>query len=113
MKTEQVYIKHARNYIGEVFIGPYLVDGYDPISGTIYEYHGCNYDGCSVCHMDDHTKLGQARKKHTKTKESHLKKCGYTLGTMWGHEFKELLKKDPTLKQFVHDRMPPFYPNHR
>ena len=61
----------------------------------------------------DQTKLGQARKKHTETKESYLKKCGYTLRTMWGHEFKELQKTDPTLKQFVPDRMPPFYSNHQ
>ena len=112
MKTEQVNIKHARNYICEVRIGPYLVDGYEPVSRTIYEYHGCCYHGCCVCHMDQ-TKLGQARKKHTETKESYLKKCGHTLRTMWGHKFKELQKKDPTLKQFVHDRMPPFYRNHR
>ena len=112
METEQVNIKHARNYVGEVRIGPYLVDGYDPVSKTVYEYNGCYYHGCSVCHMDQ-SGVGQARKKHTETKESYLKQSGYTLRIMWEHEFKELQKKDQTLKQFIQDRMPPFYRSHR
>ena len=34
---------------GEKKIGEYWVDGFDKITGTIYEFDGCYYHGCPVC----------------------------------------------------------------
>ena len=51
-ETEGGHILHARNHISEVRIGPYLVDGYDPKTRTVYELNGCYFHGCSDCKKD-------------------------------------------------------------
>ena len=50
MKTEGIDILHARNHIGEVRIGPYLVDGYDPSTRTVYDRD--QHIAPSVCVLD-------------------------------------------------------------
>ena len=112
MKTEGIDILHARNHIGEVSIGPYLVDGYDPSTRTVYEFNGCYYHGCSVCKMDKDV-IGLKRKQDTQTKEKYLRHKGYNMNVMWEHEFKTLRKTNPKLKQFIWDREPPFFRSHR
>ena len=112
MEKEGINILHARNHINEVHIGPYLVDGYDPISRTVYEFNGCHFHGCSDCKKDQ-DELGKERKMHTETKEKYLRHKGYNMKIMWEHEFKELRKSNPELKQFIWDREPPFYRSHR
>ena len=52
METENFHILHAHNHISEVRIGPYLVDSYDPITRTVYEFNGCYFHGCSDCKID-------------------------------------------------------------
>ncbi|CAH3045654.1 unnamed protein product, partial [Porites lobata] len=46
-------IRHVRNG-GEQSIRtsahPYFVDGYDPVTRTVYEFHGCLYHGCPRCY---------------------------------------------------------------
>ena len=46
-------IRHVRNG-GEQSVtcveGRYFVNGYDPQSNTVYEFHGCFWHGCSRCH---------------------------------------------------------------
>ena len=112
MEMEGIDILHARNHIGEVRIGPYPVDGYDPNSKTVYEFHGCYFHGCPTCKMDLDEK-GHQRKKNTETKEKYLRHKGYNMKIMWEHEFKALRKSDPELKQFILDREPPFFRSHR
>ena len=112
MEKEGINILHARNHINEVRIGPYLVDGYDPISRTVYEFNGCHFHGCSDCNKDL-DELGKERKMHTETKEKYLRHKGYNMKIMWEHQFKALRKSDPELKQFIWDREPPFYRSHR
>ena len=45
-------IRHARNG-GEqrVFAGgdSFFVDGFDPVTNTVYEFHGCMWHGCRMC----------------------------------------------------------------
>jgi hypothetical protein len=41
-------IQHAKNF-GEIQLENYRGDGYDPISYTVYEFHGCYYHGCLQC----------------------------------------------------------------
>ena len=43
-----VKIQHAGNG-GEVKIRPYKVDGFDPVTNTVYEFYGCVYHGCPKC----------------------------------------------------------------
>ena len=112
METEGVCILHARNHISEVRIGPYLVDGYDPNTRTVYEFNGCYFHRCSDCKKDqDH--LGKDRKMHTETKEKYIRAKGYHMRIIWEHEFKSQEKLDLKLKQFIQQRQPPFYCKHR
>ena len=46
-------LRHVRNG-GEqsvrVWMDSYFVDGYDPSTRTVYEFHGCLYHGCPRCY---------------------------------------------------------------
>ena len=111
IETENIHILHGRNHISEVRIGPYLVDGYDPITRTVYEYNGCYFHGCSDCKKDQ-DELGKERKMHTETKEKYLRLKGYNMRIIWEHEFKSQMKSDVKLKQFIQQRQSPFYRKH-
>ena len=112
MEMEGVHILHARNHISEVRIGPYLVDGYDPNTRTVYEFNGCYFHGCSHCKKDQ-DELGKERKMHTVTKEKYLRNKGYNLRIIWEHEFKSMQRSEPKLKEFIRQRQPPFFRKHR
>ena len=28
-------------------------DGYDPVTKTVYQFHGCEFDGCKKCKLND------------------------------------------------------------
>ena len=112
METEGVHILHARNHVSEVRIGPYLVDGYDPNTKTVYEFNGCFFHGCPLCKKDQDD-VGKERKMHTETKEKYLRDKGYHLKIIWEHEFKSKQKSELRLKDFIRQRQPPFYRKHR
>lgn len=44
-------ILHKLNNNHEKRVGPFPVDGYDPITKTIYQYNGCYFHGHS-CHLN-------------------------------------------------------------
>ena len=112
METEGVHILHDRNHISEVRIGPYVVDGYDPNTRTVYEFNGCYFHGSSDCKKDQDD-LGKERKMHTETKEKFIRAKGYHMRIIWEHEFKSQEKLDLKLKHFIRQRQPPFYRKHR
>ena len=37
-------------------VNSYFVDGYDPLTRTVYEFHGCLYHGCPTCFSVRNTK---------------------------------------------------------
>jgi hypothetical protein len=41
-KSQNISIQHAKNY-GEVQIDNYRGDAFDPLTNTVYEFHGCYY----------------------------------------------------------------------
>ena len=41
-----------RNSLGHEF---YLVDGYDPVTKTVYEYQGCRWHGCTIVNLIEPT----------------------------------------------------------
>ena len=111
METEGVHILHARNHISEVRIGPYLVEGYDPNTRTVYEFNGCYFHGCSHCKKDQ-DELGKEQKMHTVTKEKYLRNKGYLLKVIWEHKFKSMQRLEPKLKEFIRQCQPPFFRKH-
>ena len=86
----------------------YQVDGYDRLTNTVYEFHGCLFHGCPRCFpkrsQKGHVHYGRTMEQvyeATREKEDKLRQAGYTLRVQWGCEWEMWLKRDPTLKQFV------------
>ena len=106
------HIKHARNG-GEQMIqikrGKLKVDGYDPITKTVYEFHGWEFHGCKRCkqnnrhsrtfHHPDRTieEMYQA----TQRKTDLINAAGYKVIDIWECDFKKELKQNKTLMDLV------------
>ena len=79
------HIHHAIcRHGGERYIAEDPVDGYEPISQTVFQYHGCWWHGCpSHCNHKDQAK----RYKLTIDREAQIKAEGYKLVVMWECEW--------------------------
>ena len=104
-------IRHVRNG-GEQSIrtiaNSYFVDGYDPVTRTVYEFHGCLYHGCLRCYPNRRAKhyavpdrsveeLYQA----TLSKRMALLRARYTVLEMWECEWDRLVDNEPAVSQFL------------
>jgi hypothetical protein len=94
-EKENIFIQHACNG-GEFSImkdGKSIkVDGYCEKTRTIYQFHGCYFHGCPACY--DPLTINKVSHKSTKFLykrttdiDNFLKQKGYTLITIWEHEF--------------------------
>ena len=104
-------IRHVRNG-GEqsvrTIVNSYFVDGYDPLTRTVYEFHGCLYHGCPRCYPNRQAKhyatpdrtveeLYQA----TLSKRMALLRAGYTVIEMWECDWDRLVDNEPAVSQFL------------
>ena len=105
-------IKHAGNggeQVIQVKRGKVKVDVYDPITKTIYEFHGCEFHDCKNCtpnnrhvktfHHPDRTveEMYQATEQKTRL----IRAAGYTVVEMWECTFKKELKQHEKLQDLV------------
>ena len=106
-------IRHAANGGEHTIMVPRLgkvrVDGYDAMTNTIFEFHGCEYHGCLKCHPRNR----QIKPWHhpdrtidelylcTLKKTEMLHQAGYRVIEEWECDFKRTLTKDPTLQELV------------
>ena len=73
-----------------------------------FEYNGCIYHGCPAC-MNGNENVRHPYNGHTMAqcyaltvaKKVHLEKMGYTVVTMWEHDFHNSIQNDPDLQTFV------------
>ncbi|PFX25087.1 hypothetical protein AWC38_SpisGene10309 [Stylophora pistillata] len=104
-------IQHARQG-GEYCIPHgsrvYTVDGYDAEMRTIYEFHGCLFNGCRDCFpkrnqvVFSSTDLTvEALQRQTTQKTATLQRLGYTVVEMWQCQREKEKKSDPDLRNFV------------
>ena len=96
-------IRHARNG-GEQQVNAvsdsYFVAGYNPVSNTVYKFHGCRWHGCRRCFKEKRaikTRVNGDRTLDevyvaTLVKTNALRREGYTVKEMWECEWKALLK---------------------
>ena len=96
-------IRHARNG-GEqrvlAGVDTYFVDGYDPVTRTVYEFHGCLWHGCRSCYpreRDIKTSVNADRTLNeiyvaTQVKMQTLRAAGYTVVEMWECQWKRQLE---------------------
>ncbi|CAC5372267.1 unnamed protein product [Mytilus coruscus] len=92
--------------------GPYRLDGYHTdgsTTRTAFEFMGCVYHGCPECFPNDRTTVRHPVTKHsmselyyaTKKKENDLKMLGYRYVCIWEHEFRDQLKTNSEMREFV------------
>ena len=106
------HIKHARNG-GEQIVttstDSYFVDGFNPATKTIYEFHGCFWHGCRTCysnnrhckHATNPDRTMEELFRATLAKEDALRTAGYHVKVMWECQWDELCKTNPFVKNFV------------
>ena len=95
---------------GEVrVLDRYLVNGYDPTTRTVYEFHGCLWHGCPkcfpvqrdrypICHTD--RTLNQVHEA-TLLKQDILRQHGYDVKIIWECEWDWEIKTHDALRQFL------------
>ena len=115
-------IQHVRNG-GEqtvrTAVTSYFVDGYDPLTRTVYEFHGCLYHGCPRCYPNRQAKhyatpdrtveeLYQA----TLNKRMALLRAGYTVVEMWECQWQKLVDTNAEVQSFIAslELVPPLEP---
>ena len=74
------------------------VDGYEPKSNTIFQYHGCKWHGCPCQKRKERNSLEEERsadQRHAKTieLEKKMKEQGFKIVSVWECEKPELKKK--------------------
>ena len=104
-------IRHLRNG-GEQRVGTivdaYFVDGYDPLTRTFYEFHGCIYHGRPTCfpvrdakHYATPGQTVEELYQATLNKRMALLRAGYTVIEIWEFQFYRLVDNEPTVTQFL------------
>ncbi|XP_060570376.1 uncharacterized protein LOC132728723 [Ruditapes philippinarum] len=106
--SQNVQIEHKMNSGSEKRIGPYLADGYDPITGVIYEFLGCYFHGHS-CVTPEHLEQHKQRFNRTQERLAYLRSLDYQIVIIWECEFTGQVKENDTMKQFIDQRYPIFY----
>ena len=76
-------------------VDAYFVDGYDPLTRTVYEFHGCLYHGCPRCYPNRRAKHYALPDRRNCIKPLYpnawlcaervtpSSKCGSVSGTVW------------------------------
>ena len=79
----------------------YKVDGFDEASNTVYEYQGCFWHGCTLCHSQDtvnkHNQIPMYELRERALKKNTLiREAGYNLIEVW----ECALSKDKDFQKF-------------
>ena len=76
---------------GEVRVATFLVDGYDALAQTVYEFNGCFFHGCVNCFPKQRLRVSKARSDRsfnecfdaTLRKRTRLEEAGYRVISKW------------------------------
>ncbi|XP_019340259.2 uncharacterized protein LOC106737847 isoform X1 [Alligator mississippiensis] len=106
-EKENIPIQHALQG-GEFQVGPYFLDGYANIDGKqmAFEFNSCFFRGCLICYYekDWNPLMGTTYgflNYQTLYKTDYLKRAGFTVQTVWEHEWRALLQSDRKLTDFL------------
>lgn len=101
----KIHIHHAMcAHGGEQRIERAPVDGYDPTTKTVFQYHGCYWHGCPRCYPDRETVIDrnnvapEARYKATVGSTRVLRQAGYMI-EVWACEVPQT--NEPLPKAFT------------
>ena len=104
-------IRHVRN-CGEQTVRTtnklYFVDGYDAITKTIYEFHGCLHHGCRKCypvrdikHYANPDRTIEELYQATLTKRMDLLLAGFTVIEQWECQWDHEVQTNAAVKNFL------------
>ena len=86
----------------------YLVDGYDDVTQTVYQFQGCFSHGCITDFPNRHQrhpwhdgKTMHNVRQATAQQSQSIQALGYPLKEMWECEWNRLKKNHPDIQQFV------------
>ena len=107
-QTLNLQIQHALNK-GEYQVPntKFKADGFDPLTNTIYEFHGCLFHGCRRCFQDRSYKHPLTKQSSeelyvlTQKKQTFIKSKGYKYVCMWECDFKREMVRNKNLSDFV------------
>ena len=94
----KIHIHHAAcGHGGERWVERAPVDGYDPKTRTVFQYHGCHWHGCRKCYPNDRDKIianndqtREDRFKATVKRTKALRAAGYHVIEAWACEVGEI-----------------------
>ena len=91
-----VHIHHALcGHGGERWINEAPVDGYDPTTRTVFQFHGCIWHGCRACYPENRDGYPEGRESGKTIEQSYtatvqkvaeLRRVGYNVVELWGCE---------------------------
>ena len=104
-------IRHVRNG-GEQLIRTtnktYYVDGYDALTGTVYEFQGCLFHGCRSCYPVRNIRNYAAPDRTveelyaaTEAKRMDLLRAGYKVIEIWEHQWDQQVQTNEEVKNFL------------
>ena len=99
-KQRGIYIHHARcGHGGERYIFNVPVNGYNPETHTVFQYHGCHWHGCTQCYQKPAERQVAVRRnkqgriitrqeayEDTLKRTQDLCDAGYMVVEKWDHE---------------------------
>lgn len=107
------HIKHFRNG-GEQTVttatDSHFVDGFDPQTCTVYEFHGCLCHGCKKCfphsrnslkHNATPDRTSEEKYQAALAKTVELNLAGFHVKEIWECEWDKMVKDDPCVKAFL------------
>ncbi len=115
-QIENREISHKMNSGQETRIGPYLVDGYEASSKTIFEFDGCFFHGHppDLCRLNENSNpclLSVMKQRHQRTMERRefLENLGYVVETIWECEYLEQYENCALMDEVKLTLLPSFY----
>ncbi|KAK3704771.1 hypothetical protein QZH41_009498 [Actinostola sp. cb2023] len=99
---------------GETAILGAKVDGYDPKTRTVYQFHGCFWHACNICfpnaqmfHPKLRQKMGDIRNE-TAHRTQRMREWGFKVVEMWEHEWDGMQSadNDDTFPEWMKHREP-------
>ena len=113
-KRRKIRIHYAMSgHGGERWIERAPVDGYNPETKTVFQYHGCFWHGCRKCFpydrdriIDRNDKTCEDLFKATKRRTGYLRKAGYRVVEAWACKVGEIFDDLPRTqtKSYPHGR---------
>ena len=104
-------IRHAENDGEQTLLiqqRPIHIDGYNPQTRTVYEFHSCFFHGCPHCFPNRRTPICAHDGKtmhdlyqHTLARDRAIQQDGYNLVTQWECEWKRLKAGREDIQGFV------------